>query len=162
MSEYLSRYSYLVHIALGGMICLFTVYIFLSISPIGIRMLLFHLGWLGLLAFSEGTNAMLLLVLATAYLPSGFCGGLYTGYKIKENLRIIFVLPALIGLTGLIALRFFSGTFNLSYLNIQNEVLIPLLGNVVGAYLGVYTMNWRTEEARPSETLELDLSQVKS
>mgnify|MGYP001118821641 CR=1 FL=1 len=157
-----SMYSVLLHMALGGAICLFTMYILLSISPLGIEMILFNLGCFGLVAFSESVNALSLFLLGTTYLPSGFLGGLYTGYKIKENLTIILVIPALIGVLGLIALRFFTGYINLSSFNFQNEVFIPFLGGVIGVFLGGYAMNWETEEAESSEAIELDPSQIKS
>jgi len=159
----LGRYGDLLHIAFGGGICLAAMYFLISLVPAGIRILLFNIGYAGLLAFTEATNAMVLLMLGTVYLPSGFLGGLYTGYKINENIKIILLFPAMIGFAGLIALRFFTGYLNLSIINLQNEIFIPILGNVVGAYLGGYTMNWEMEETvKLSETIELDSSQIRS
>lgn len=157
------EYRSLLHIAIGGGISFGATYFLLSIVPVGVRLLLFSLGYVGLLAFTEAGSAMSLFTFGTVFLPSGFFGGLYTGSKIKENLRIILVFPALIGFIGLIALRYFTGYINLSAIDPQNDFLIPILGNVVGSYLGGYAVNWEFEEtARPSETIELDLSQVKS
>jgi len=141
-----SRYGDLIHIALGGAICLFAMYILALIVPITVQMILFSLGCLGLLSLKETVNAMLLLLFGTAYLPSGFTGGLYIGYKIKKNLRIILIFPALIGFIGMITLRFFTGYLDFSRLNLQQEILIPLLGNILGTYLGGYTINWEKEE----------------
>jgi len=150
------------HILVGGVFALFMMYMLLFISFTGIQMILFNIGSFGLLTFNETTNAVYLLTLGIAYLPGGFLGGLYTGYRVKENLKIILLYPALIGSAGLFALEFFTGYITISSVNLQNEILVPLLGAVAGSYLGGYTMNWKEEEtAEPSETVEFDAPQVK-
>ncbi len=158
----LSKYSGMIHLALGGGICFFTMYVLVSVSTMGLRLILHYFNSLGLLAFTESMNATSLFILGTAYIPSGFFGGLYTGYKIKENLRITFLFPALIGSAGLVILRFLSGYTSFSILNLQQEFLIPILGNVVGSYLGGYAMNWEIEEIeKTTGTIEFDMSQVE-
>lgn len=156
LSRYYERYYNLIHIILGGVICLLAMYTSTSILPRLVRVILYSLGCYGLMSFQEITNAMLLLMFGAAYLPSGFIGGLYTGHRIKENLRIILLFPALIGFAGMIALHSSIEGVNISNLDLQREIIIPLIGDIIGTYLGGYTMNWE-EESEPLEIIEEDM-----
>ena len=133
-------------IILGGIICFFTAFSLLAMSQWIIHKTLFTFGCMGLLAFEETVPAIVMSLLVLVYLPSGFFAGLYTGYKIKENLRVILIYPPLIGFAALMILRIYLGGLDLSLEGIGRDALIPLVGNVVGSYLGGYTMNWEMEE----------------
>jgi len=152
----------LINAALGGAISLLLMHVLPGVSFLGLQMLLFRLGYLSLWFFSESVDAIGLLMLAMAYLPAGFVGGLFTGYRIKENLRFVLLIPGLIGFVGLIVVRYVTGNMNLQSLNVQLEILVPLLGSVIGAYLGGYTLNWEMKETGPLETIGFDMSQVRS
>jgi len=135
-----SKYSRAINIALGGTICLLANNIFLSTSQVAIRVLFLRFDCLGLLIFSEVRTAISLFILGTVYLTSGFCCGLYIGFKIKETLRIVAAFPALIGFGGSLILRVSPGNADFSILNIVEEILMPLLANIAGSYLGGYTV----------------------
>jgi len=141
-----SKTPQLTHILLGGAICFLASYILLSSSQFIIHMIFFSLGLTGLLAFKEIEPALFMFVLALVYLPSGFFSGLYTGYKIKENLKIILIFPPIIGLTALIFLRVFSGVLVLSPEDLGRDIIIPLLAGVISSYLGGYSINWKKED----------------
>ncbi len=151
MNLHFPRFGKEIHIVIGGAICFLAINVFLSTSQVAIRFLLFRFNCLGLLVFSEVTTALSILMLATAYLPSGFCGGLYTGYKIKENLRIILIFPALIGFAGLLILRIPSGYGDLSNLNIVGEIFMPLSASIAGSYVGGYTISPKEEKTDPEK-----------
>jgi len=96
-------------------------------------------------------------------LPSGFLGGLYTGYKIKERLKINLVFPSIIALlisaiyttvilfiSGYIgSLQFFPILLGY-YFGLSADYLMgiiaPFLVMTTGVYLGGYTVSWKVEE----------------
>jgi len=121
-----------------------------SIPLIGIQTLLFNLNCMGLLSFNEVKYGITLLTLATAYLPSGFFGGLYTGYRIKDSLRSILIFPALVGFTVFIVFLLLFGYGDFLNLLLQEDILIALLGIVAGSYFGGYTINWKRGEVDES------------
>jgi len=125
------------------------MFFLLSFVPVLVRMTLVNFNSLGLLSFAEvGSEAMALLSLGIIYLPSGFLGGLYTGYRIDENPKFPLIISGLIGSAVLIILKYFTGYLDVSNLSIfVYEFAFPLLGNVVGTYLGGYTMQWDTGKA---------------
>jgi hypothetical protein len=148
----------LVHIVIGGAICLFVAYVLLSNSVV--ENLFIISGSLGVLVFQEAINALDIITFGVVYLPSGFLGGLYTGYKIKENLRVILLFPGIIGFVILTLLKIFSGNMNPSNIKLMGDIFISLLGSVIGSYLGGYTMNWETEEEKTEETGKIQLRQL--
>lgn len=156
----LSKYENWLHVGVGGVICFMSVYFLPGISQIVVRMLLYRFNSIGLLTYDEIKYALSLISFGLAYLPSGFLGGLYTGYKIKENLRVILLIPPLIGFVGLMIVNYFMGRL-LMDLSVALVVAMTLCGQVMGSYLGGYTMNWEKEEEEKSETLRFDLSEVK-
>jgi len=139
-------YNKYIHMALGGAICLLVTYILLIISTQGLQTLFLSFNCLGLLVFEEVTLAVSIINFGITYLPGGFCGGLYTGYRIKENLRIMLLFPGIIGFVAFILLRYFTGYLTLSNLSIEKEILVPLAGHIIGVYLGGYTINWKKKE----------------
>lgn len=151
LSRLLPRLREYAPIIFGGLICFFISFFLLSGSPpiwiYIIYKLLQTVGAYGLLAFyKEVEPALILFLVAIVYLPSGFLGGLYTGYKIKENLRIVLLYPSLIGFAILLILQLYFGVLDLSSPNLARDILVPLVGSIVGSYLGGYTVNWETEE----------------
>jgi len=157
----------LLHITLGSLICFLVTFLILMFGIFWsvISSILIRLNCVGLLAFNEVNDyAIPLLQFVIAYLPSGFCGGLYTGSKIKENLRMVLTLLPLIALAILTASIFIQ--FQITYgmipsVNVQS-ILLPLIGYVIGSYLGGYSMNWEIEEGESSGLIEVDASQVRS
>ncbi len=150
----------LVHIVIGGAICLFIIYILLSVSVV--ENLFMISGSLGILIFQETLNALEIITFGIVYLPSGFLGGIYTGYQISENLRIILLFPGMIGFVILTLLKYFSGNINPSDINLMGDILIPLLGSVIGSFLGGYTINWESEEEKTEEIREIRLRELPS
>ena len=151
LSRLLPRLREYAPIIFGGLISFFMAFFLLSGSPpiwiYIIYKLLQTVGAYGLLAFyKEVEPALILFLVAIVYLPSGFLGGLYTGYKIRENLRIVLLYPSLIGFAILLILQLYFGVLDLSSPNLARDILVPLVGSIVGSYLGGYTMNWKTEE----------------
>lgn len=136
-----------VPIILGGAIYFLTAFTLLSMWQWIIYALFRTFGIFGLLTFIEEIRpALVLFMIAIIHLPSGFLGGLYAGYKMKENLRIILIYPSVIGVTALAILQIAFGAIDLSLEGLGREVFLPLLGSILGSYLGGYTMNWETEE----------------
>ncbi|MEM2110276.1 MAG: hypothetical protein QXX08_00140 [Candidatus Bathyarchaeia archaeon] len=127
-----SKFGFLLHTIIGGLACLLTSTILYVVLQGGVAFLA-ALDSLGLLVFDESIYALQLLLFGLVFLPSGFIGGLYTGHKVKENLYIILVLP------GLISFILFIFLFNVDLIG---GIMIQLSGNILGSYLGGYTMNW--------------------
>ena len=151
LSRLLSRFRENTPIIFGGMICFLMAFFLLSGSPpiwlFIIYKLLQAVGAYGLLAFyKEVEPALILFMIAIVYLPSGFLGGLYTGYKTKENLKIVLLYPSLIGFAILLILQLYFGVLDLSSPNLGRDILVPLVGSIVGSYLGGYAVNWEKEE----------------
>lgn len=131
----------------GGVICFLAAFTLLSMWQWILSRLLLALGCFGLLSFVEEVRpAVVALLMVVIHLPSGFLGGLYTGYKIKENLRIILIYPSVIGVAALAIVQLYFHAIDLSFEGLGREVFLPLLGNIAGSYLGGYTMNWESEE----------------
>jgi hypothetical protein len=146
------KFGKLVHIIIGVVIIL-TVTLLLQIFSVVVEFFMIN-GSFGLLIFPETIIASDIFLLAFVYLPSGFLGGIYTGYKISENLRVFLFIPGLISFIILTIIAYVSGAINPSAIDLIGELLIPLLGSVIGSYLGGYTINWETEGEKPEETEE--------
>jgi len=153
----LSRIWSLIHILIGGALCFFALYILSALVQRGIETLMVNFGVLGAMIFDQTMNAIYIMMFGIVHLPSGFCGGLYTGYKTKENLKIALALPGIIGFVAMILLRYFYGYFDLSNIDWTKDILMPLVGNTIGAYLGGYTLNWPTEEESAEEGEKITL-----
>ena len=147
MDDISSRFRELFPIILGALICLFSMFILLTVSQMIVQRLFLALGCAGLLVFEESTFALIVSLIAIVYLPSGFLGGFYVGHKMEENLRIALLFPSLIAFVILTVLRFYFGGLILSFERLGRDVLLPLLGNVAGSYLGGYTVIWGKEES---------------
>jgi len=148
-----------IHAAIGGAICFLVTILISDLIQVGLQQILINSGCFGVVSFEEFAIARDIIMFGVVYLSSGFCGGLYTGYQTDENLRIVLLIPGVIGFIAVIILTYFLGYLNLSNMNfIIKSVILPLIGNVIGAYLGGYTMNWPSEEDVPEvEKLTLDL-----
>jgi len=120
--------------------------------------ILIYFGVIGVVMFQEQfALARGMVMLGTVYLPGGFFGGLYTGYKVEEGLRTILAVPGAIGFVVLTILTYLLGQFDPSSIDFAYRLLFPSLGNIVGSYLGGYAMNWPTEEEETEEVDKLTL-----
>jgi len=151
--------SVLIHAVIGGVICFIVVFLISSMaSPILLQILVF-LGITGVMTYQDQfLLAAGLILFGTVYLVGGFCGGLYTGYQVQENLKVTLIIPGLIGFIIYIVITYFFGQIDLSIIGMIYGFFLPLLGNLVGAYLGGYAMNWPSEEEKEEAgklTLEL-------
>lgn len=143
------------HSALGGGICFLFIFFLANIATAALERLLIFFGVVGVTVFEEPfTIAKSILLFGIVYLPGGFCGGLYTGYQVEENLKTILAIPGIIGFSALTFSMHFLGYLNLSNMYSVIEVFLSLLGNLIGAYLGGYTMNWPSGEEESSEEIE--------
>jgi len=151
----------LLHVVIGGAICLLLTNLIYAFLQTSIESVLINYGNIGVLVFDEAVNAVQIFAFGLAYLPSCFVGGLYTGYKIKKNLRIVLVLPGIIGFALSTLFGFLSGGLNLTSTNFARNIVVPLMGSVIGSYLGGYTMNWplKKEGVEEAEQTELNLEE---
>ena len=112
-----SRIYQIMHMLIGGGILagvFLTVIYLLDFPWVILLVLLKGLNCLGLIFYPEVAAVSVILTFAIAYMPSGLCGGLYTGYRIKENLRIILLIPALLGfLFAILILSWFFPRYRL-------------------------------------------------
>ena len=135
------------HGGIGGGVCLLVIVLLVDIAQSGFQQMLVTLGFLGIVLFTaEFEIARVAFVFGVVYLVAGFCGGLYTGYNIYENLRIVLLFPSLIGATGFIVLVVALGSGSLLISSVVGNVILPYVGAIIGAYLGGYAINWGNEE----------------
>jgi len=149
----------ILHSAAGGGICFLGMVFLYSIVNIMLQRLLMALGILSVSIFESFAIARAAIIFALAYLTCGFMGGLYTGHY-TEKLKITLPITAGIGFIGFLLLLFFNGRLN-SDINYLEMLVLPLLGNFIGAYLGGYTISWpsKSEEELEEEGITLDLEQ---
>jgi len=146
----------IIHIIIGGGLSFFVIFVLSAVAQTGVETLVSSMGSAGVLIFDQAVSAFYIIMFGIVYLPSGFCGGLYTGYKTEEDLKIALAVTGIIGFVILTILSFYSGSVNLSSIQLVNQVLVPLSGMVIGAYLGGYTISWETEE-EPEEEFKIRL-----
>ncbi len=147
----LSKYGFIFHAIIGGVICLFLSAILYAFLQVVVEGYLGGQGILGVLIFSDAATGMQMLSFGLAFLPAGFVGGLYGGFKIKENLRFTLGLPGIIGFIINIAMTLFGGGLSVLILDPLRTIIIPLTGDVLGSYLGGYMINWTSRETHPEE-----------
>ena len=148
----------IIHTLAGGGISFLSIFFTESIFWLLMDYMLRTLGIYGVLAYQEGQEAFFLIKLGSVYLLSGFLGGLYVGYKIKEGLETLMIFPAIICFLGVVVLQFLTGmafpTANFTDYFIR-VIVIPLFVLIIGSYLGGYTLNWHVEEKPEEERIEL-------
>ena len=137
-----SKFGFLFHVTLAGVASLFLSAILYSVVQGGVEALLTGAGNLGVLIFEDAAAALQIMVFGLVFLPSGMAGGIYIGYKVKDNPRVIYALPGITGFVLFSVLSLFSGGINLYNLDIVKSILVPFSGNIIGSYMGGYTMNW--------------------
>jgi len=148
------------HIIIGGGLSFFVIFILSTLAQTGIETLVSSMGSAGVLVFDQAVSAFYIIMFGIVYLPSGFCGGLYTGYKTEEDLKIALAITGIVGFVILTILSLYYGSLNLSSVQFVNQFLVPLSGMVIGAYLGGYTITWETEE-EPEEEYKIQLDVEK-
>lgn len=112
-------------------------------------------GSLGVFIFEEARNGYYLIRLGLIYLPAGFLGGFYLGYKVKERLKVNMVFPSVIGFTLFILYLTVVGYQIVGMEHVLKGILIPLFTSIGGSYLGGYTLNWHVEEKPKEERISL-------
>ncbi|MEM2341313.1 MAG: hypothetical protein QXX94_01510 [Candidatus Bathyarchaeia archaeon] len=145
------EFGRILNLIIGGAICLF---IFLILEE-AIRQFFISSNILGILIFDEARLAYNLIKIGCAYLPAGFLGGLFVGYRDKENLKIILLFPSIIGFIFWAILNYFFGYWGFIPVDYLNMVIMPLFSLTAGAYLGGYTVNWPTERKPKEERVSL-------
>jgi len=155
----------LVHIAIGGGICLGMTVLLISIiigsesTPGLLQQLLFKLGMSGVTFFIDYYQiAQELFIFGLVYLTSGFCGGIYAGYNAFTNLKGTLFIPAIISTVGFVLLAIFVANYSITP-EFLGLILLQLAGNTLGSYLGGYAINWRYlhEEEKTPEKLTLEI-----
>lgn len=166
----------LLHLFIGGLLCFFILLILKDFELIQmfIDWMLKSLNCLGALIFEEAQFGQKLVSLSLIHLPSGFLGGLYTGYKIKERLEVNLIFPSVIvllisairtivilSISGYIGSPQFFSILLGYYFGLSDDylmgIIIPFLVMTAGVYLGGYTINWRVEERVEEERISLIL-----
>ncbi|MEM1543525.1 MAG: hypothetical protein QW825_00130 [Candidatus Bathyarchaeia archaeon] len=162
----------LLHLSVGGLLCFLILFILKDsgLMQIIIDWSLRSLNSLGALIFEEAQLGQKLINLGLVYLPSGFIGGLYTGYKIKERLEVNLIFPSVIvllisAIRSLVTLYIYGYISSPQFLPILlgyyfglgsdylMGIIIPFLVMTTGVYLGGYTLNWRVEERVKEERI---------
>ncbi len=152
----------LIHAAIGGGICFIVMFIVSDLAQGVMERILIYFGVIGVIVFQEQfALARIIILFGAVYLPSGFFGGLYTGYKVEEGLKTILAAPGVIGFSILTILTYFLGQFDPSSPDFAYRLILPLLGNIIGSYLGGYAMNWPSEEEETEEVGKLTLDVKK-
>jgi len=149
----------ILHSVVGGFICFLITIVLFSFMDIILKQILISLGVSGVVAFTTFAIAKAAIVFALVYLVCGFIGGLYTGYFVEKGLRITLLITGGVGFVSFLVLLYFFGrvTLNIGYYYLE-MIILPLLGNIIGAYLGGYTISWQSEgEEVEEEGIRLDL-----
>jgi hypothetical protein len=132
----------LVHIAVGGGICFAITILIINPAQSFFQQTLFAIGMAGVSLFVDYYQvARDLFLLGLVYLPGGFGAGLYTGYNVYVDLNRILLIPAVIGTAGFIILVTIFGNQPVTS-EFVGLMLVQLIGNAVGSYLGGYAINW--------------------
>jgi len=155
----------ILHSAIGGGICFLGMVFLSSIMNIALQRILMTLGILTVTVFEPFAIAKTAIAFALVYLTSGFLGGLYTGYSTEKDIKIAALITGVIGFVGFILLLFLYGRLNLNMKGTDylDFLILPLMGNIIGAFLGGYTIIWpsRSEEIEEAEEegISLELEQ---
>lgn len=143
------------HILIGGAIYFAAIFVLEIVTQSTADWIFRTLGILGVFAFEEAQNAYYVIRLGVIYSASGFFSGLYTGYKVKENLKLIMSFPSLIGFLLMLAINYGVLLTSFSLMRITKFVAVPLIVSLIGSYLGGYTVNWQVEEKIKEEKISL-------
>ena len=146
-----------IHAAIGGGICFLIMLLTMDIAQAGLQQILVFFGSIGVTIFQqEYALAAGIILLGIVYLPAGFIGGLYTGYQTDENPKILLGITGVLAFVILVIIFYFFGLFSTPNVDYINRILLPFVGNIAGAYLGGYAMNWPGEEEESVESLSVD------
>lgn len=148
----------IIHILVGGGLCFIALFVIEALVLSIMDLILRALGIYGVMAYQEGRDAFFLIRLGAVYLTSGFLGGLYTGYRIKESLKKILVFPAIVCFLGIIVLQLITGYMSLIFSTATyfiKSIVMPLSILIAGSYLGGYTLNWHVEEKPKEEEIKI-------
>lgn len=147
----------IMHTAIGGGICFLLMFVLTSIINIiefGFYQILKYFGILGIVIFESYSIIRLAMILVPVYFISGFAGGLYTGYFAeREDINIKLTITGSIGFIGFLLLVLIFGNLNLLTSKYLEMLVLPVLGNIVGAYLGGYTIKKPSEGGEEVEKL---------
>jgi len=151
----------IMHSLLGGGICFVSTFFISAISGTILRELLINLGILGVIAFDSFRIARTIIIFGAAYLTCGFLGGIYTGYNVEGRLGVLLFITASVGFVSFAIL-----VWALAYLSSPDayiEILLPAAaGNLIGAYLGGYTIIWPYRHGEEPSHLEIELEEEET
>jgi hypothetical protein len=129
----------IVHLVIGGVICLFTTLLLFDLAQNVLLQILMNLGFVGVMVYNESQIATAAFRFGIAYLVGGFIGGLYTGYQIYD-FKVILLISTIISTFGFALLLLLLANYPLN-VNFIGLVMLQLLGNTFGLYLGGYAIN---------------------
>jgi hypothetical protein len=139
------------HAALGGGISFSIVFFLTDFAERGLTQLLLYLGITGVMIFEPFGFAREIFIFGLVYIVAGFFAGLYTGYQIEENLKVILFFPGLIGFVLFLTVSIITNMY-ISF----NTIIFSLLGNIIGSFLGGYTLNWSREEDHSEMDIDVE------
>ena len=132
----------------GGTLCFFSSIFLFGSADLLLTQILHYFGISGIMAFKSFYLAKAMIFFALVYLICGFIGGLYTGYKTKSGIKITLFITGQIGFIGFFIFMTFLLNNNIYFVDYYylEVILLPILGNLLGAYLGGYMIRWRSKE----------------
>ncbi len=131
-----------VHMLIGGTIAFGITVLLIDIIQSWLQQILVGQGMAGVMFFVDYYQfARGFFILGLVYLPSGFSGGLYTGYNVYLKLKKTLFVPAVISTVGFILLATLLANYAVTPQFIGLMVL-QFAGTLVGSYLGGYAINW--------------------
>ncbi|RLI12814.1 hypothetical protein DRO35_02080 [Candidatus Bathyarchaeota archaeon] len=130
---------------IGGALCFLSAIFLSSFVDILLGQILQYFGISGVIIFRSFYIAKAIIFFALVHLICGFIGGVYTGYTVKSRIKIAYFITGQLGFIGFLVFTTFLS--KVDFMSYYFEVIVlPLLGNLLGAYLGGYTIHWKSKE----------------
>jgi len=127
----------------GGTLCFLSAVFLSSFVDLLLEQILLYFGISGVTAFESFSIAKAIIFFALVHLICGFISGLYTGYVTEKGVKITLFITGQIGFIGFfIYMTLLSKIYFVSHYYLE-VISLPLLGNILGAYLGGYTIRWK-------------------
>ncbi len=147
----------ILHLAIGSAICFGLTILLLNLVFNQLPYILYNLGVAGVIFFKDNyIIARALFTFGTVYLTTGFCAGVYAGYNLYANLKLLLFIPAIISTVGYILLILLLGDYSLITSEFVGLSILQFVGNSLGSFLGGYAINWnylKTETNRRTEKI---------
>ncbi len=131
-----------VHILLGGTIAFGITVLLIDIAQNLLQQTLVEQGMAGTMFYVDNFQfARGFFILGLVYLPSGFVGGIYTGYNVTIKLKITLLIPTIISTLGFFLLATLLANYAIT-LQFLGLIVLQFVGTLIGLYLGGYAINW--------------------